>query len=205
MSPENRAPGRRERTKQAKLDRIVAAATELFTQRSVDDVTTQEISDKADIGSGTLFLYVKSKGDLLLLVQNARYAAALERGLAAAKDAANALDAVIALATPIVECNRAPIDNGRTYLREMMFGDPTEPNRATALSVVERTQQAVADLVTQHTGRDAADAAVRAQVISSILFLTMASHASPEFSLPHVVEAIRRQVAVVLPPHGPAD
>ncbi|GGM43346.1 TetR/AcrR family transcriptional regulator [Promicromonospora thailandica] len=199
MPREPYAPGRRERNKQAKLDRIVSAATELFSQRSVDDVTTQEIADKADIGAGTLFLYVKSKGDLLLLVQNARYSAAFERGLAAAQEATNAVDAVIALATPIVECNRAPIENGHTYLREMMFGDPAEPNRATALSIVGQTQQAVADLIAEHTGRDGDDAAVRAQVISAILFLTMASHADPAFTLAEVMEAIRRQIVTVLP------
>lgn len=199
MPQESHAPGRRERNKQAKLDRIVTAATELFSRRNVDDVTTQEIADKADIGAGTLFLYVKSKGDLLLLVQNARYSAAFERGLAAAEEAKNAVDAVIALATPIVECNRAPIENGHTYLREMMFGDPTEPNRATALSIVGQTQQAVADLIAEHTGRDADDASVRAQVISAILFLTMASHADPTFALAEVMEAIRRQIVTVIP------
>ena len=199
MSPDPHSLGRRERNKQAKLTRIVAAATELFAQRKVDDVTIQEIADKADIGTGTLFLYVKSKGDLLLLVQNARYAAGLERGLIAAEKASSVLDAVIALATPIVECNRSPIDNGLTYLREMMFGDPTEPNRAAALAIVGQTQQTVADFIVQYTGRDAADAAPRAQAISAILFLTMAAHASPEFSVPQVVEAIRAQVATVLP------
>ena len=49
--------GRRERNKQQKLDRITAAARELFAERGVDEVTTQEIADKADIGAGTLFLY----------------------------------------------------------------------------------------------------------------------------------------------------
>ncbi|MFM9442154.1 TetR/AcrR family transcriptional regulator [Streptomyces acidiscabies] len=53
--------GRRERNKQEKLDRIVAAARELFAERGVDEVTTQQIADKADIGTGTLFLYAKTK------------------------------------------------------------------------------------------------------------------------------------------------
>lgn len=62
--------GRRERNKQLKLDRITAAAHELFAERGIDEVTTQQIADKADIGTGTLFLYAKTKGELLLLVQN---------------------------------------------------------------------------------------------------------------------------------------
>ena len=74
--------GRRERNKQVKLDRIVAAARELFAEHGVDEVTTQQIADKADIGTGTLFLYVKSKGELLLLVQNSGYADALAKGKA---------------------------------------------------------------------------------------------------------------------------
>ncbi|WP_344387355.1 helix-turn-helix domain-containing protein, partial [Streptomyces aureus] len=72
--------GRRERNKQLKLDRITAAARELFAERGVDEVTTQEIADKADIGTGTLFLYAKTKGELLLLVQNSLYTEALEQG-----------------------------------------------------------------------------------------------------------------------------
>src|SRR3954467_5834204 len=104
--------GRRERNKQAKLERITAAATELFAEHGVDEVTTQQIADKADIGTGTLFLYARTKGELLLLVQNAQYGAALEKGRAAAEQVPDALEAVLAIVRPIVECNRAQIENG---------------------------------------------------------------------------------------------
>ena len=69
--------GRRERNKLAKLARIMAAAGELFAEHGIDDVTTQQIAAAADIATGTLFLYAKTKGELLLLVQNARYRTAL--------------------------------------------------------------------------------------------------------------------------------
>ena len=78
--------GRRERNKQDKLERIVAAASELFAKRGIDEVTTQQIAEQADIGTGTLFLYAKTKGELLLLVQNGHYARALEAGRARAVD-----------------------------------------------------------------------------------------------------------------------
>ena len=116
--------GRRERNKQVKLERITAAARELFTEHGVDEVTTQQIAEKADIGTGTLFLYAKTKGELLLLVQNSGYADALEEGKAAAESIPDALDAVMAIIRPVVECNRIQIDNGRTYLRETRLRRP---------------------------------------------------------------------------------
>src|SRR5215207_811417 len=93
--------GRRERNKQAKLERIIAAASELFAEHGVDEVTTQQIAEKADIGTGTLFLYARTKGELLLLVQNAQYADALERGRAAAETTPGVLDAVTCIVQPI--------------------------------------------------------------------------------------------------------
>lgn len=60
--------GRRERNKQEKLDRILAAARDLFAAKGFSETTTQEIAERADIGTGTLFLYAKSKEDLLIMV-----------------------------------------------------------------------------------------------------------------------------------------
>src|SRR5215211_6033689 len=89
--------GRRERNKQNKLERITAAARELFAEHGVDEVTTQQIADKADIGTGTLFLYAKTKGELLLLVQNSSYVDALERGRTDAESISDVLDGVMAI------------------------------------------------------------------------------------------------------------
>ncbi|MEU4642296.1 helix-turn-helix domain-containing protein [Micromonospora sp. NPDC023814] len=191
--------GRRERNKQAKLERIIAAAGELFAEHGIDEVTTQQIADKADIGTGTLFLYAKTKGELLLLVQNAHYATALDRGRTAAAGAQSTLDRVLALVAPIVECNRVQVDNGRTYLREMVFGEPTEPHHAEALSIVRRTEQAIADILTQHAEIDEPDASTLARVISAVLFLSMASSADAATSAAEIVASIRTQVAVILP------
>lgn len=191
--------GRRERNKQAKLERITAAASELFAEHGVDEVTTQQIAAAADIGTGTLFLYAKTKGELLLLVQNAHYATALERGRVAAAEKSTALDAVVALLAPVVACNRVQVDNGRTYLREMVFGDPAEPRHAEALAIVGQTEGAAADLLTQHLRLAEAGAATLARVISAILFLTMASSEHIDSSPEQIVDAIRAQVGAILP------
>ncbi|SKB06042.1 TetR/AcrR family transcriptional regulator [Aeromicrobium choanae] len=192
-------PGRRERNKQAKLDRITAAASELFAEHGVDDVTTQQIADAADIGTGTLFLYARTKGELLLLVQNAHYASALERGRTAAAGTTGALDGLLALLSPVVECNRVQVDNGRTYLREMVFGDPTEPHHAEALSIVAQTERAIADLLSERTRLGGEEAAAMAGVVSAVMFLNLAPSATADASVPEILATMRAQLAAILP------
>jgi AcrR family transcriptional regulator len=191
--------GRRERNKQLKLERIMAAATELFAERGVDDVTTQEIADKADIGAGTLFLYAKTKGELLLLVQNSTYAEALVRGKQAAEAVADPLDAVMAIVRPVVECNRKQVDNGRTYLREMIFGDPAEPHHGEALGLSQQTEEAVAAILRRDGRRTAQDAAARARVVSAIMFVSMAASFNADRPVEDIVGEIQEQVRSVLP------
>ena len=199
MSSPSQQLGRRERNKLEKLERITAAASELFAKHGIEDVTTQQIADRADIGTGTLFLYAKSKGELLLLVQNAHYALALERGQAAAGKTPDVLEAVLAILTPIVECNRVQVENGRTYLREMVFGDPTEPRHAEALEIVAQTQEALAVVLGRHERIGDSEATTLAGVVSAVMFLAMAASINAQRSTVEVIGAIRAQVSAILP------
>jgi TetR/AcrR family transcriptional regulator len=190
--------GRRERNKQAKLDRIVAAAGELFAEFGVDDVTTSQIAEKADIGAGTLFLYAKSKGELLLMVQNSSYATSLVRGRAAAEKIPDMLDAVMAILTEVVHCNRTQVENGRTYLREMVFGDPEEPHRREALGLSFQTEEAVAVVLQRDQRIDSTEAATLARIISAIMFLTMAATVNARKTVEELLAEIRTQIQVIL-------
>jgi len=190
--------GRRERNKQAKLERITAAARELFAEHGVDEVTTQQIAEKADIGTGTLFLYAKTKGELLLLVQNSGYVDALEEGRAAAQGIPDALDAVMAIIRPIVECNRVQVDNGRTYLRELVFGDPEEPHHRDALALTIQTEEAIAAVLRRDDRVGSDDAATLARVVSATMFIVMASPATVASTVDDILQEIRDQVRVLL-------
>jgi len=61
------AIGLRERNKREKLARITAAARELFRAKGFEATTAREICERAGIGTGTLFLYVRDKRELLFL------------------------------------------------------------------------------------------------------------------------------------------
>ncbi|OZD56685.1 TetR family transcriptional regulator [Rhodococcus sp. 06-1477-1B] len=196
--PDAAPPGRRERNKQQKLERITAAADELFGRYGVDEVTTQQIADAADIGTGTLFLYARSKGELLLLVQNTHYAEAIDSGLRAAGTASSSLDAVMALIEPVVACNRRQIDNGRTYLRELVFGDPEEPHHRAGLELIQRVEEAYVRILQREEGLGADDATLLARAISAVMFVSMASPIHLTSTDADVCADIRAQVRVLL-------
>ncbi|MFB8371331.1 TetR/AcrR family transcriptional regulator [Pseudarthrobacter sp. NPDC055928] len=202
MSLASKSVGRRERNKQEKLDRITAAASELFSVHGVDEVTTQQIADKADIGTGTLFLYAKTKGELLLLVQNSSYRDALQRGRAAAEKTPDVLDAVMAIVRPVVECNRTQIDNGRTYLREMIFGDPEEPHHRQALALSAETEEAIVAILLRDESVTETQATARAHIVSAIMFVSMAVAANIDRTVDDLLQDIRTQTEVLLSPEG---
>lgn len=191
-------PGRRERNKQLKLERITAAADDLFARFGVDEVTTQQIADAADIGTGTLFLYAKTKAELLLMVQNAHYAEAIAAGVGAATSAPTVLDAVMAIVQPVVDCNRRQVDNGRTYLRELVFGDPTEPHRQRGLALIQQADDAVVEILHDMGGLDRHDAVQLARTISATMFISLASPLHLGSTVEQIGDDIREQVRVVL-------
>ncbi|WP_091788311.1 TetR/AcrR family transcriptional regulator [Pedococcus dokdonensis] len=194
--------GRRERNKQAKLERILAAAGSLLAERSIDEVTTQEVAEAADIATGTLFLYAKTKGELLLMVQNAHYRQALDRGMARAARLEEPLEAVMAILRPIIDCNRAQRDNGVAYLREITFGDSAEAHRAEALTIVQETEVAVAAVIGRTSSAGAAG--VAAHLINGAMLLALAGAGDADNDA--VAAEVRQGVELVLrcPPPLPA-
>lgn len=67
----------------AKATRILAVARELMLKRGVRGLTIAEIAEKAHVGKGTVYLYWKSKEDLLVGLFTRDFLAALDETRAA--------------------------------------------------------------------------------------------------------------------------
>ena len=105
----------------------------------------------------------------------------------------------MAIIRPVVECNRIQIDNGRTYLREIVFGDPEEPHHRDALDLTIQTEEAIAAVLQRDDRISPSDAATLAHIVSAIMFLSMAATANVARTVEDILQEIRDQVRVLLP------
>ena len=60
--------GLRERQKTGRTQRILDAATVLFTEKGFDQVKAEEIAEHAEVSVGTLYNYFGSKNEILLML-----------------------------------------------------------------------------------------------------------------------------------------
>ena len=94
---------RRDRNMDAKRARIFAAAHDLLQTHGYAGMTTQQVSDRADVAAGTLFRYAATKADLLLMVYNERFREAITEGRRAAAGLSDPIEAVFALVMPVLK------------------------------------------------------------------------------------------------------
>ncbi|WP_405166260.1 TetR/AcrR family transcriptional regulator [Nocardia sp. NBC_01499] len=164
------SPGRRERNKQDKQDRIFLAAQQLFVERGYSAVTTQEIAKAADVGAGTLFTYASSKAELLLMVMNTQVEVGTSRGKAVASSEESIVAAVMALLHPLVAISLAQPENTAVYQREILFGAPGR-HRTEALNRIREFEHAIADILRRGDIRADIDAEGAARTIFSALHM----------------------------------
>lgn len=194
---EENSLGRRELSKRAKLERITSVARELFAQKPIDEISTAEVAKRAEIASGTLFLYAKTKGELLLLAQNSRYGEAHLEGQAAANQIDDPVAAILALMKPIIECNREHVENGRTYLLEVVFGKTIGGYRQAAIELMAGTESAVAVIAKRITNKADADGSARAKAAMAFMFLTLSSPLNTSLSVAELLADIETQLKLL--------
>lgn len=129
----SREGGRRERNREAKRARIVEAARALFAERGFEGATARDISRRAGVATGTLFLYVEDKRELLFVVLAEDAERLFSHGARAATRARSLPDALMALFGPFFDYYADQPALARSILEEL-FLRPHEPQRMGAFS-----------------------------------------------------------------------
>ncbi len=116
--------GLRERNKADKWRRILEAASSLFATRGFEATTTAAIAEEAGIGTGTLYLYVTSKEDLLVAVFREEVDQLWDDAFAQVDPDAPVLSQLMRAFGHATAYHEKEPELARIYFKELMFVSP---------------------------------------------------------------------------------
>lgn len=136
--------GLRAAKKRDKTARIRDAALALFREKGFEGTTTREVAERAGIATGTLFLYVKTKEELVDFVFREEIGRVVERRFASMPegDLVGALAHVFGGLLAFYARDRAI---SRVLLREVLFAPTGTEQMSFTLAFVGRVAGLVAD------------------------------------------------------------
>lgn len=138
--------GLRERKKLIRLQRIVAAARDLFINKGFSNTTIQDIAAEADVGLGTLYLYAKSKEDLLVMVFKDDILRMIETSYASIPADAPLLEQLMVFFDVHIRYHAHDQVLSRTVLKELSFST-TEQRRQDIAQITQSTYSKLMKLI----------------------------------------------------------
>ncbi|MEX0740255.1 MAG: TetR/AcrR family transcriptional regulator [Pseudohongiella sp.] len=144
--PDLASMGLRERKKLIRLQRIVAAARKLFIDKGFTTTTIQDIAVEADVGLGTLYLYAKSKEDLLVLVFKDDILKMIDESYAGIAPGEPLLDQLMAFFEGHISYHMKDQTLSRTVLKELSFST-TEQRRKDIDQIMNSTYAKLMKLI----------------------------------------------------------
>jgi len=160
--------GKRERNKQEKRARILAAARALFARKGFVATTTAEIAARADVGAGTLFLYFASKEDLLVEIFRAEMDALIERAFATLPRRASLLAELLHVYGAMIAHHERNPELARAFVKEMLFVSPAD--RALVHEFIDGLSARVAARIALRQERGELEPGIPALLVASNLF-----------------------------------
>jgi AcrR family transcriptional regulator len=148
---------RRERARLAKRERIARAAAELFHERGFEATTAEQIAERAEVAKGTLFLYAKTKAQLLLLVYEAEISEAVVDALSAIQPDVPIVETLVALFGRFFRLYERDVDLARRFAQELVLTAPDADGQVIATTGAFLARLAALIRGWQAAGRVAAD------------------------------------------------
>jgi AcrR family transcriptional regulator len=187
-------PGRRERNKLIKRERIVRAARDLFHKQGFAETTTQQVAAAADIGTGTLFLYARSKEDLLVMVFKDEMLENVQAIFATLPADASPTDQLMHVFNRMADYHARDLDLSRVLLKELVIPSSTE--RIGEISELMRAiLGGIASIV---DGRVAGQPALTAQSAFALYYFALLGWLGSRFERNSSMRLLREQLDQLL-------
>jgi AcrR family transcriptional regulator len=199
--PEKRPLGRRERNKLEKRARIVAAARRLFGEKGFQETTTQEIAEAADIGIGTLFLYARSKEDLLVMVFRDEMIETAHAAFARLRPGEPLLDQLMRVFQSMMDYHGRDVGLARILLKEIMF-QATDERMADITGLLKIIYAGLAELLVAARKAGAykgdADPLLVAEVLFANYYMDLLGWLGGRLTKRQTLDAMRKHLAIVV-------
>jgi AcrR family transcriptional regulator len=164
--------GLRERKKQKTRERIRREAYRLFAEHGYEATTVDQIADAAEISSSTFFRYFPTKEDVVIQDE---YDPALADAIRSRPAGEPIVDAIL---SSLKGSLGAMLQQDREDLllrTRITFNDPAI--RARNMAEQERSERAMAEVIAERTGRNAADLEIKCAAAAIIaVFTTLVRH-----------------------------
>jgi AcrR family transcriptional regulator len=116
---------RTERKKREKRARILRTARQLFERKGFDATTMREIAAKADIGHGTLFLYARSKEDVLVAMFREEVGRDVDDAIATVPRRRALVDQLLHVLGALLAHHERNVALARVFVKELPFVNDT--------------------------------------------------------------------------------
>ncbi|MFI6360146.1 TetR family transcriptional regulator [Streptomyces sp. NPDC050743] len=159
--------GLRERKKQKTRERIRREAYRLFAEHGYEATTVDQIADAAEISSSTFFRYFPTKEDVVIQDE---YDPALADAIRSRPAGEPIVDAIL---SSLKGSLGAMLQQDREDLllrTRITFNDPAI--RARNMAEQERSERAMAEVIAERTGRNAADLEIKCAAAAIIAVFT---------------------------------
>jgi AcrR family transcriptional regulator len=197
------APGRRERNKLQKQARIVEAARELFQRQGFTETTTQQIAEAADIGTGTLFLYAKSKEDLLIMVFKDEMLETVRTIYAKLPTQASATDQMMTVFNQMADYHARDPDISRVLLKELVI--PNSPERISDIAeLMDVIFDGLATIVAKGAQAHTGDPALIARSAFAFYYFALISWLGSGFDRTWCMRLLRDQLSLLVSVESPS-
>jgi len=198
---DDRGLSRRERNKLDKKRRIVEASRTLFKRQGFENTTTQQVAREAGIATGTLFLYARTKEDLLVLSFKEEMLETLNQSFEQIPRNAGFVESLMVVFSRMIDYHDVDRSLSLKLIRETIA--PSDKERAQDVSeLVETIFDRIARLIILSDAKDSfldgRNARYMAESAFALYYFGLIGWLSGRHTKPQFVSRLSQQLAILI-------